>query len=323
MAAALMAVDFFNNRDPFVFQELEHYKDCPITLEAQFFDDRVIGHSAAQSFAQQGVIPCAIAGPFSDQPALELSTFAMAHQFPLVASRAFNNRISSQEVSPFSNQVFPDLETSSEALLSYLMHFNRTNFISFVYPATEVGSQRREAFTYLMDQNKMQWFAQPYQNPPPASYNNNSNGSQQQQQQIYNTMKSMLQRVKDRGYRTIVLSMDDPFFPQFMPLSMAAEELHMTTNDYIFIWIGSFDVFQEEPPPFQASAVHLLRRSVWLVSGENYFVDPLNDPFLLRWRQQPPSFVDRLNNIANPIPDGEPGYVFAGPDYFSKVSPDW
>ena len=309
MAAALLAVEHFNHRDASVFQELKGMKDCPVQLEPRFFDSRAVGHYAAQSFAKQGVIPCAIAGPFSDQPALELGALATAHQFPLVAYRAFNDRVSSQEVNPYSSQVFPDLEASSEALLSYLLFANRTNYISFVYPATDGGTQRREAFTYMLDQNEMRWVAEPYQ--VDADYDFDS---------LYETMKAVLQKIKDRGYRTIVVSVDDPVYRQVGPLAVAAEELGMTNGDYFWIWLGTIDIFENRP---DHGMDKLLQGSVWVAAGENYFIDPANDPFYKTWLQQSTTgLVDRLNQ-ANPIAIGEPGYVFAKPDFFSQVFPDW
>ena len=309
MAAALLAVEHFNNRDASIFKELDGMKDCPVKLEPHFFDSHAVGHYAAQSFAAQDSIPCAIAGPFSDQPALELSTLATAYQFPLVAYRAFNDRVSSNAINPYTSQVFPDLEAYSESLLSYLGSANRSNYISMLYPATDGGTQRREALAFLLDQNKTRWFAEPYQIGHDYAFN-----------VLYETMKNALGKIKEKGYRTIVVSLDDPVVRQVRPLSQAAEELGMLDGDYFWIWFGTIDLFENIPGNYLTNK--MLRGSVWVAGGENYFLDPENDPFYNTWLQQPAEFVDRVNQ-ANPIPEGEPGYVFAETDYFSKVFPDW
>lgn len=312
MAAAMIAVEHFNNRDSTIFTQLANFTySCPIKLRPRFLDSQVVGHHAAETFTQQEMIPCAIAGPFSDQPALELSTLATAYQFPLVAYRAYNNRISEQAVNPFSSQVFPDLEASSEALLSFLFYTNRTNYINFIYPANDAGSQRREALTRLLDENEMQWFAEPYE--VPLDYNG---------KQLYLTMRSLLEKVKEKGYRTIVVSLDDPVYEQIVPLSIAAEELGMLGNDYFWIWLGSIDVFEDPSNLSVDSLDRLLQGSAWIAAGEEYFALPFQDPFYNTWVQQDEAFVERLEQV-NPIEAGEPGYVPASADYFQNIFPDW
>jgi len=306
MASALIAVEHFNMRNPTIFKELENMTNCPIKLDARVLDSRVVGHGAAQSFTEQGVIPCAIAGPFSDQPALELSTLATAHQFPLVAYRVFNDRLSSKKINPFSSQVFPDLHATTDALVSFLLFANRTNYISFLYPATDVGTQRREALTHKMDSNGMRWYAEPYQGD---------------HEDLLEEMKQVLQKAKDKGYRTIVVSMDDPVIRHLVSLARAADELGMSDGDYFWIWMGTIEVFRDYPS--EISVKKILEGSVWVISGEDYYLDPSDNPFLKTWSQQSnTNFADRVNS-ANPIPEGEPGYAVATPELFSSVIPDW
>ena len=64
--------------------------------------------------------PCAMVGPFSDLPALELSAVANAAQFPHVALRSFNMRVGSETFSPYTSQIFPDLMASTNALVTFL-----------------------------------------------------------------------------------------------------------------------------------------------------------------------------------------------------------
>lgn len=109
MAAALLAMEHFNTRNASVVQELTDFEECSIRFDmnqSKVFDTGSVTHQASQSLWEQDIIPCAMAGPFNDVPAIELSVMATAGKIPMVAHRAHNLRITSDHLGPFSSQVF-------------------------------------------------------------------------------------------------------------------------------------------------------------------------------------------------------------------------
>jgi len=102
LAAALLAMDHFNDRNATIVAELADFKDCNVRFDlssktnigassTKAFDTGTVGHMASRQMLAEGQTPpCAIAGPFNDVPALELSTLAQAAGLPQVAHRAHN-----------------------------------------------------------------------------------------------------------------------------------------------------------------------------------------------------------------------------------------
>jgi hypothetical protein len=91
-------MEHFNARNSSVVPELddEKFADCTFKFNinsSRFFDTGFIGQSAAiqmqRSLLDDGP-PCAVAGPFNDVPAKELSVLASATQIPIVVHRSSN-----------------------------------------------------------------------------------------------------------------------------------------------------------------------------------------------------------------------------------------
>jgi hypothetical protein len=104
------------------------------------------GQQAAQSFSAQAKLPCAIVGPFNDMPAEELSVLATSFEIPLTVARAFNLRVISEDFSPYSSQIYPDLSASALNLVDYLDLRNHTDFIATVYGGTGYFSAQPNFF---------------------------------------------------------------------------------------------------------------------------------------------------------------------------------
>ena len=322
MAGALLAMEHFNARNGSIVPELAELTDCPIFFDeanSKFFDTQAIGHYASQTFAQQQVVPCSIAGPFFDTPNSDLSTFAQAYSIPLVSHRAFNNRIFDASVAPYTSVVFPDLAASSDTLVEFLLYKGRSNYISIFYPSadsTDSGGQRREALTLALDQHNMRWFAQPYI-------------PQKNISELEQHMTDVLQNVRDRGYRTIVVALESTIHShtkhtkQIVSLARAANKLGMLEGgNYFWIWMGDIPQVWTDDFDDAQLIIQLLHGSAWVAAGEGYFLQPEVEPFFQVWRQLPGTgFSARLNDV-NPIPEGEPGYVRASDEIFAAVDPE-
>lgn len=91
----MLAIDHFNTRNAtMVVPELAQLQDCSVQLNlGAVFDTGTVGHMASRSFQKKATTPCAMAGPFNDGPALELSALATASEIPIVVHRAVSDRL--------------------------------------------------------------------------------------------------------------------------------------------------------------------------------------------------------------------------------------
>jgi hypothetical protein len=311
-AAAIMAIEDFNARNTRIVPQLDEFRDCPVQFDlnnSRIFDTQTITHQAAKSLLAQPEPPCAVAGPFHDAPFLELSTLAAAMEFPITAHRAFSIRALANYSSPYSSQVFPDVIASAQVLAIYLLYYKaRTDYVAFVYSLTETGLQRRETVAIVLDEFEITNQAFSYNSPLKSPADSDAR-----------TPLKTMQRVKDSGYRTIVIAPEDPT-SEIPLLAEAAVEVGLTNGEYFFIWFGDFDPFFGSAR--EGSAIReFLKGSIFMTPFEGHHLG-WQDPFYVAWKSQGKPEVDRLNGI-NPILPGEPGYFFAEDDYFTKADPEW
>jgi hypothetical protein len=187
-----------------------------------------------------------------------------------------------------------------------LQYKDRTNFIGFLFSLTIVGSQRREAFTIELDTHGMDWVARSYvvENDVGENY-------------AGQTALEAMEKIKEAGYRTIVVSMEFRW-GELQPLADAAEALGMNQGDYFWVWFDNFELTDEQMK--NSNVTKLVAGSAWLVPLSGAMLAPETDPFAMTWNSQGEEAVNRLN-AANPINPGEVGYIFADDDWFqtSKI----
>jgi hypothetical protein len=138
MASALLAMEHFNDRNTEVVPELAEFDSCPFRFDlnkSRVFDTGIVGHMASKALFSSGELPCAIAGPFNDDPALDLTTLAEAGELPLVAHRAYNSRVISKIQSGISHQTYPDAESAATITRQFLKEKERYDFFTVLYPS--------------------------------------------------------------------------------------------------------------------------------------------------------------------------------------------
>jgi len=197
---------------------------------------------------------------------------------------------------------------SATVMVDYLLHKGRTDFVSLLYTVTEVNVQRRETLALALDAAGMTW----------ASYSFFfDDGVPQPQNEDFGQLRTAiaaLKRVKDSGYRTIVVFLEDSL-KEFPALADAAEELGMNNGDYFWVWFGLF-----EPVFIYSDNANITK----LIAGSPLLL-PLSDGgerFTAAWKSQGSDFVDRVKAF-NPIPEGAEGYVNMADDYFEKTRPEF
>jgi len=318
LAAAAMAVRHFNERNATAVSELGDFIDCPIQLDidnslvfntdadpflsSRYFFEESIGADTNSS----GSIPCAMVGPFHDAPAAELSSMATAAQIPLITARSFDSSTVSDLYSPFTSSVFPDIVSSPNVIVDYLLYLNRTDFIALLYPLENLGFQRREAFGLEFDERGIRWTSSPY-------FGQDAESTDAASRSYFAAM----QRILESGYRTVVVSLRDPF-TDLRPIAEAAEELGMNDGQYLYVFVDIFDpslLFDDDP-----IVRKLIEGAAWVIplSEDLLFFNS----FFSSWLDQGQGTVDILNQL-NPLTQGEEGFVDAQPDYYQTAIPEY
>jgi hypothetical protein len=150
MASALLAMEHFNDRNTEVVPELAELENCPFRFDlnkSKVFDTGTVGHMASKALFSSGELPCAIAGPFNDDPALDLTTLAEAGALPLVAHRAYNPRVISKMQSGISHQTYPDAESAAAIAIQFLKEKERYDFFTVLYPSVSWNCSLSLPFT--------------------------------------------------------------------------------------------------------------------------------------------------------------------------------
>ena len=317
MATAILAARHFNERNSTVAIQLEDYHDCPITFDIEgstVFNTDGYSHQSSESLFESGSIPCAIVGPANDLAATELGVFANAAQVPLVTTRTFNTIIGDDFHNPFTSNIFPDVLLSSEQVANYLLFKNRTDFIGLVYPVSDVGLQRREILSLLFDESGIRWTSSGFASAGGGSVLLDNSGTETTQRSYFAAMH----RIKDSGYKTVVIAMEFPFF-DLKPIADAAAELGMLNGDYFYVFHDIFEpnqIFEEDP-----NVRKLIEGAAWIfpLTEDLIFID---DPFYSSWADQGEETVRLLNQL-NPIQPGMAGYVEADENFFLDTFPEY
>jgi len=310
-AAALIAIDHFNTRNTTIVPELEGLTDgCNVTLQAEresFIDTGSLARVASQRlFATEFRNVCAFVGPFNDYPAQDLATLAQAAATPIVVGRSYNPRVVSNFFSRYASSVYPEMVTSSESVAGFLRNKGRTNYISFLYSISETNYQRREHLAIAFDSHNMTFFSSPYLNQFSGFLTLDMKRS----------AFDALERLKQRGFRTIVVGLSDPY--EILEIANAAEQLGMNQGDYMWVW---YDVFDFEYA-FSPSIRSLISGSVWIIPVSSVEMFPDDSPFASAWKSQGVEEINRLNAM-NPIFTEAPGYRNASSDFFVETAPEY
>ena len=126
MAAMLLAVDHFNERNHSIVRDLQHL-DCGglQLVNISVVDTGTHSHHATKTILHQLSSkqsnrrpPDAIVGPYNTQPTLELSVLATGLEAPLVALRGSDHNLILPDKHPYFTQINPDLRGEMEFVTS-------------------------------------------------------------------------------------------------------------------------------------------------------------------------------------------------------------
>ncbi|CAB9517308.1 Gamma-aminobutyric acid (GABA) B receptor [Seminavis robusta] len=300
LAAALMAMEDFNARNGRITPELETLTDCPVHFNingTMFLDTGVMGHLGNRlvvGLSRLGFAnPCALAGPYFDLPAQNIATIAAAAQVPHIPSRGYNVRLALATTAPMTTNISPDIIGIAQAGVSLLKRIKRDNYIAYMHPITDFGVQAAQSFGVILNNYNIEhWELFGYLSPFFSD------------EDLERSISDQMERVRKRGFRTILISLD-AYILELPEIADAAAELGMLNGDYVWILLPSLETqaihnlirFSERLTnlPSYENVVKFLRGATLILEVEGFHYLGNEDPFLRAWKNQTADFVDRVN----------------------------
>jgi Receptor family ligand binding region len=312
-ASALFAMKQFNERNATIVPELANYTDCTVKFDLErtkIIDSGTVTHIAAQSFLSMynnSDKPSALIGTFDTVPATDISVMSSGGEIPFVVTGVEVPTVFETKADPYVLRMFPLYGVSSKALIDFLATKGRTNYFSYLYSITEQNMVRQERLDFALDSAGIESFFQPYL----SNINPWGNGVR--------GISQTLKLVKDRGYRTIIVSMADADI-EGPELALAAEELGMNNGDYFWVWLSKLNPgFLSSQAPYVDK---LLEGSAWLVPVAKHFYAPENSTYIEEWKKLDGDFVNEVNK-ASPLQKGSVAYSQVPRTFFQDYLPEY
>ena len=317
MAAALLAMNHFNERNPVVVPELAREEFAKESCGIHFDNSSLIEDTQGRGGQAVSVVlqqisnqntPDAIAGAYHEEPALELSVVTSSLRIPFVAYGGSNLRVVTPHYFPYSSRTAADAIELGSVATSFLFHLGRTDKIGILQATSETASQLTVGILDSAKRRGAQVDVVTYV-PPVFS------GSE-------NDVEDSVRRLKDTGFRTfvwIVETIED----ELPRIADSVEKFGLNNGDYLWLIMGDIEIdfFSSSNATGNENIARLLQGSVFVKALDHFTWDPQQDRFLAAWRSQNATFVQELNT-KNPIEPGSPGFYSADDDYFKKVDPE-
>lgn len=313
MAAALLAIDHFNGRNPVVVPQLAGplAQECSVTLPEPVFSNTnaVVENTASFLVDVSKGEYCGMVGPFNNKPTLAAANFALGLEIPMISHGAYDIQVSGRKGFPLTGRTCSSIHSLTEVLLSFMRSHGRTDYLSTIAPIDEGGHQYRTA----VDQKAKQ-----------AGFTGHITFSTRSPFEDTFTPNDgigyAIQKTKEAGYRNIFFVMRH--VETLSIFAKYAEQFGMLNGEYFWMTSGEIDFEQVSELASKDANVSKLVRGLtsfrWL-DGFDYDHD--NDRMLQAWRNQNETFVDRLNRL-HPVQNNRaPGYFQAEADYFQTSGP--
>lgn len=209
-AAALLAVDHWNNRDTTVVPELANVEDCTVHFpDPKYADSQSDGERSVkalwEAIQNKSYQPCAVLGPLEEQATFNLQSALAALDIPLLVHYVENDRAAADaSVSPVSVTMSLSALGRAKAMVQYLVSRENLN-IAGVRSTLKQESMLAESIERIGEE-MFDLNVAVFVDKMPAP-----------DQDEDNYYRESLQRLKDNGITTIFLtSIRDPYrLPQF------------------------------------------------------------------------------------------------------------
>lgn len=226
-AAALLAIDHWNNRNTTVVPELADVgDDCTVHFpEPRFADSKTDGDQSVKALwnaFSNGYYPCSVLGPLQEKAVFNLQSPLAALDIPMLVHYIENDQASEEEsVSPVTITMSLSAQGRAKSMVSYLKsreYLNIASLRSNHYQDTTLA----ETIEYIGEQLFGVNVAVFEDKKPPPEENEDD------------FVRENLKQLKNNGITTIFLSSirEPHHLPQF---AIYLEQLDMLSIDYFYI----------------------------------------------------------------------------------------
>ena len=299
MASALLAVDHFNARSVAIVPELstasnEIMRNCNIRFgDVQAVDTGTNSHQAMEYVVEElqhnGPFD-AIAGPYNEIPALELSVLATGMEAPIVCHRAFDSNLLLPERHPYFSQVSADFRSRMQFVSNYLKHIGRNNYIAVLYSSTASEIQQADIVTTILEQDGFDQVATFSYKAPKSTDDTEAERS----------IHDALEKIRNTGFRTIYvlpsrLDRDTPI------IGKAATDFALDRGEHMWVLSGGVAELSATEIAYFLSTfgarAPFLQRSAYFYAVDDY--EP-KDFSKMHLERQTRAFLERVEEL-NPI----------------------
>ncbi|CAB9504684.1 Gamma-aminobutyric acid (GABA) B receptor [Seminavis robusta] len=310
LAAARLAVDHFNSRNASVVQALpELTKHCPITFgHVQAVDTGTNTHGATEA-AVRGLRhaepPDSIVGPYNEIPMLEMSVLATGMQTPMVAPRIVDTNLLQEDRHPYFNQLGADAFSEMNLVAKYLKHLGRNNYVAIVYDYANSAVQKVDILRVVFEDmgfDQVQTFPYTFYFDKKLEADK-ARGGRGPPESL--DLRLVLRKVKDTGYRTIVL-MPSRLDKEAALVGPVATELGLDQGDHLWLISGGVDMLSAmEVNRFLQNdtdrvGARFLKGATHVFPYDGYELNPESD-FRAHICNHDTTFLQRVQEL-NPVP---------------------
>ena len=345
MAAALLAIDHFNTRNPVVVPELAEapYQDC----QGWQFSDRdllfvnsdgspfAVSQYLLEEVAYQNKRLLAMVGPYTNDAALTAATLATGMDVPMVSHGADDVTLTRYATNPRVARTTPTLHAIGDIVVNaMLQQLHRSDVLATVHVTREIGDQSMQAVDNAA-----------------AELVHPTTGARFTRHDTYSVAPPFfgfvpnqgvgyaLQKIKETGVRNIFLVLRE-YSRQLPIVADYAEEFGLNTGDYVWMLNlerGSDLAHVMSVANDNANITKLLHGMGHVAPLDGFQFDDVDvigktdsgsnnndstgDAFHDEWKLQNATFVERLNQLHPIQKPKQEGYYQAKPDYFRLYKP--
>lgn len=294
MAAALMAIEHFNTRNPVVVPELAHMASCSVQIPlgdgTEVVDTEMlggVGGRAVLAAAEGDNRPCALVGAPCDLVGIAMSYVAAASQIPLILFDTTSTTLGRLSTFPFTTFSGFDRRDLSLGVVDSLSAIGRTNYVTLLSSVSDTAVEIATVIeTVLINLGSTHLVH--------LNFGPNSD------------FVDLVERVKQTGFRTIVIVATD--HDTIVAIADAAVKHGLLNGDYYIllcpISVGDFVALGNIYP----NVTKLLDGAASVTFPDGFMFDKA-DTFLTAWKlwTPRPDTISLLTQM-HPLPEGSPGH---------------